>query len=99
MRAISVVPGQRDSVLLTGAGRARAFGGERLLFKTSNSVRCWQADGFVEDFVYSPEEAAIRLARAGVRTDGAPARALLRPFPRPLSWDGEAGTGASGTVR
>ena len=26
--------------------------GERILFKTRNSARCWQTDDFVEDFVY-----------------------------------------------
>src|SRR5260370_31401039 len=32
--------------------------GERVLFKTRNSARCWQSDAFVEDFVYITEEAA-----------------------------------------
>ena len=44
--------------------------GERLLFRTSNSVRCWDADGFVEDFVGVSEEAAVFLAESGVRTVG-----------------------------
>ena len=29
--------------------------GERVLFRTSNSARCWQAGSFVEDFVYITE--------------------------------------------
>lgn len=44
--------------------------GERVLFRTSNSPRCWQIDTFVEDFVYISEEAAMYLAETGVRTVG-----------------------------
>jgi arylformamidase len=44
--------------------------GERVLFKTSNSARCWQAGGFVEDFVYITEPAALHLAETGVQTVG-----------------------------
>jgi arylformamidase len=44
--------------------------GERLLFKTRNSVRCWQTDDFVEDFVYLSQEAARYLAAQRVQTVG-----------------------------
>jgi arylformamidase len=44
--------------------------GERVLFRTTNSPRCWQARHFVEDFVYISEEAATYLAETGVRTVG-----------------------------
>ena len=44
--------------------------GERVLFRTSNSPRCWQSDQFVEDFVYISEQAAGYLADTGVRTVG-----------------------------
>lgn len=44
--------------------------GERLLFKTLNSTRCWKTDAFVEDFVYISQEAARYLASLGVRTVG-----------------------------
>ena len=44
--------------------------GERVLFRTSNSPRCWRTDTFVEDFVYISEEAAVHLAETGVRTVG-----------------------------
>jgi arylformamidase len=44
--------------------------GERILFRTANSPRCWQADTFVEDFVYISEQAALHLAEVGVRTVG-----------------------------
>ena len=44
--------------------------GERVLFRTSNSPRCWQTDRFVEDFVYVSEQAAEHLAETGVRTVG-----------------------------
>jgi arylformamidase len=36
--------------------------GERLLFKTSNSARCWGTDEFVPDYVYVTEGAAQHLA-------------------------------------
>lgn len=44
--------------------------GERILFKTSNSTRCWQTDEFVKDFVYISHEAAQYLAQQGVQTVG-----------------------------
>ena len=44
--------------------------GERLLFKTRNSSRCWKTDVFVEDFVYISEEAADYLVQKRVRTVG-----------------------------
>ena len=44
--------------------------GERILFKTRNSTRCWKDDTFVEDFVYISPEAAQYLADRKVRTVG-----------------------------
>jgi arylformamidase len=44
--------------------------GERLLFKTLNSTRCWSTDDFVEDFVYISQAAARELARLRVQTVG-----------------------------
>jgi arylformamidase len=44
--------------------------GERILFRTANSPRCWQTDRFVEDFVYISEPAAVHLAEIGVLTVG-----------------------------
>jgi arylformamidase len=44
--------------------------GERILFKTSNSMRCWQTGEFVEDFVYITADAASFLAAHDVRTVG-----------------------------
>jgi arylformamidase len=44
--------------------------GERVLFRTSNSARCWQADSFVEDFVGISEQAAMLLAETRVRAVG-----------------------------
>jgi arylformamidase len=40
--------------------------GERILFKTVNSPRCWQTDDFVNDFVYITRDAAQFLVDAGV---------------------------------
>lgn len=44
--------------------------GERVLFKTRNSVRGWNTDAFLEDFVYIGKEAARFLVDRGVRTIG-----------------------------
>jgi len=44
--------------------------GERILFKTRNSQRCWRNDSFVADFVYITRDAALLLADSGVRLVG-----------------------------
>lgn len=44
--------------------------GERILFKTRNSARCWKTNRFLEDFVYISEAAAKFLVRARVRLVG-----------------------------
>lgn len=44
--------------------------GERILFKTLNSPRCWRTDNFVEDFVHLSEEAARFLVQRRIRLIG-----------------------------
>jgi arylformamidase len=44
--------------------------GERVLLRTANSTRCWQAEAFVTDFVHISEPAAVHLAEIGVQTVG-----------------------------
>ena len=44
--------------------------GERVLFRTQNSERCWKTDQFIEDFVYISAAAAQFLVERGVRTIG-----------------------------
>ncbi len=44
--------------------------GERILFKTVNSERCWKLKRFVKDFVYLSTEAGQFLVRRGIRTVG-----------------------------
>jgi arylformamidase len=44
--------------------------GERVLFKTGNSERCWGTDEFVPDYVYVTRDAATHLAERRVRTVG-----------------------------
>jgi arylformamidase len=44
--------------------------GERVLFRTQNSERCWNTDQFFEDFVYISAAAAQLLADRQVRTIG-----------------------------
>jgi arylformamidase len=50
------------------AHRLRA--GERVLFRTQNSERCWKDNQFVEDFVYIGAAAAQFLVQRQVRTVG-----------------------------
>jgi arylformamidase len=44
--------------------------GERVLFKTHNSARCWDTDTFVENFVYLSATAARYLVERHVRLVG-----------------------------
>jgi arylformamidase len=44
--------------------------GERLLFKTTNSARCWKTDAFVPDYVFLSLDGAQLLAECRVRTVG-----------------------------
>ncbi len=44
--------------------------GERVLFRTQNSERCWNTDQFIEDFVYVSAAAAQFLVDRQVRTVG-----------------------------
>jgi arylformamidase len=44
--------------------------GERILFKTQNSARCWSSEGFIEDFVYVSQGAARYLVDRGIQTVG-----------------------------
>jgi len=44
--------------------------GERIIFKTFNSPRCWQNDTFADDFVYITRGAAQFLVDAGVKLVG-----------------------------
>jgi len=44
--------------------------GERILFKTRNSARCYKTDDFVEDYVYFSTDVASYLVEKGVRVVG-----------------------------
>jgi arylformamidase len=44
--------------------------GERILFKTTNSERCWTTDDFVADYVYLTSDAAAYLVSCDVRAVG-----------------------------
>lgn len=48
----------------------RIRNGERILFKTLNSERCWRTDEFVKDFVYISTESLQYLVDRKVRTIG-----------------------------
>ncbi|WP_300156510.1 cyclase family protein [Solidesulfovibrio sp.] len=59
-----------DSVTPEALREHRIRRGERLLFKTANSGRCWDRDDFVEDFVAISQAAADFLAARQVRLVG-----------------------------
>jgi arylformamidase len=44
--------------------------GERILFRTTNSTRCWTTDAFQEDFVFISQDAARYLAECRIRSVG-----------------------------
>ena len=60
----------RESVKPEELARHRIRRGERILFKTYNSERCWETDTFVEDFVYISAAAARYLVERQVRLVG-----------------------------
>ena len=62
----------RDSKVITSdeLRRHQIRPGERLLFKTRNSTRCWKTDRFVKDFVSLSPEAARFLAQRRIRMVG-----------------------------
>ncbi|WDT75929.1 MAG: cyclase family protein [Candidatus Manganitrophus sp.] len=67
-RVISIAHPQ---VILPGELEAhRLQAGERVLFHTRNSERCWKTNRFVEDFVYISAAAAQFLVQRKVRTVG-----------------------------
>lgn len=61
-----------DKVSIT-PGELRRYNirrGERILFKTANSQRCWKTNRFIKDFVYISKEAAKYLTKVNVRMIG-----------------------------
>ena len=48
----------RDAIRPAHLEPHRIRAGERLLFRTRHSARCWSADAFVKDFVYISADAA-----------------------------------------
>lgn len=67
-RVISIK--DRESIKPEELKKHKIKRGERILFKTLNSSRCWKTTTFKKDFVYIPEETAKYLAKKGVRTVG-----------------------------
>ena len=60
----------RESIKVEELRRHRIQRGERILFKTVNSARCWKTDQFQKDFVHIPADTARFLAKQKVRTIG-----------------------------
>jgi arylformamidase len=59
-----------QAILPAELGPHNLQAGERVLFRTRNSARCWNTDQFVEDFVYISAAAAQFLVDKQVRTIG-----------------------------
>ncbi len=59
-----------ESIKVSDLKGHRIRKGERILFKTRNSERCWDEDRFFEDYVHITVEAARYLAKTAVRTLG-----------------------------
>ncbi len=79
IRCLSILPsvGRVSSRSMTAESikpeelaRNRIRRGERVLFKTRNSLRVWQTDTFIEDFVFISDEAARFLVERSVRVVG-----------------------------
>ena len=60
----------RESIKPDDLVRHRIRRGERILFKTHNSARCWDTDSFVQDYVYISGAAARYLTERQVRLVG-----------------------------
>ena len=60
----------RESIKVKEMRLHRIRRGERILFKTRNSARCWKAGRFVPDFVHLSTEAAEFLADRRIRAIG-----------------------------
>jgi arylformamidase len=60
----------RESIKLDELSHQQIRRGERILFKTRNSRRCWQSDRFFADFVSISADAARYLAERQVRLVG-----------------------------
>jgi len=60
----------KESIKMTELRQHNINNGERILFKTHNSQRCWKSDTFIEDYIFISNEAAHFLANVGVRLIG-----------------------------
>ncbi len=60
----------QEAIKVKEIKRLKMRKGDRILFKTTNSNRCWRSNRFFEDFVYMTKEAAQFLAEQGVQTIG-----------------------------
>jgi arylformamidase len=65
-----VAVASRGGITLEDVRALRVRPGERVLFKTRNSARCWKGDAFVPDFVHLSPPAARELAARGARLVG-----------------------------
>ena len=59
-----------EAIRLTELEQYRLAKGDRVLFKTRNSVQCWKTDHFQEKFIYIAPDAARHLVECGVQTVG-----------------------------
>ena len=69
-RARVIAIADPESIKPAELAKHRIRPGERILFKTVNSERCWKSEEFVEDFVHISLEAASYLALRKVKLVG-----------------------------
>lgn len=69
-RARVIEIGDGESIKPEELEQHRIRRGERILFKTRNSLRGWKSETFIEDFVFLSREAARFLADRGPRVIG-----------------------------
>jgi arylformamidase len=60
----------KESIKMAELRQHNVRNGERILFKTQNSQRCWKTDIFTEDYIFISNEAAHFLADVGVKLIG-----------------------------
>ena len=60
----------RESIKVNALKSHNIRSGERILFRTRNSQRCWRTNSFIKDFVYVSAEAAQFLAARKIKSLG-----------------------------
>ena len=60
----------KESIKMAELQQHNVNNGDRILFKTQNSQRCWKTDTFIEDYIFISSEVAHFLVDVGVKLIG-----------------------------